>query len=210
DTFSSTASRAAKTVFREHPTLLFTFCYFIITVIGVVYYSYFYREFGINIIKFADLSDFLLAAVLEPRSLMIFIGLVVVIAALFRIDLFLRKKLRARGWYIRTKLTNKYADPLVLIFALVFTTDVWVSSLASDNAKEVKSGIIDEYIVRIADQPTPRSLALLGSSSRFVYLYDVKKAQPMVVPVESVSYMRKVLPVVASIEEKVVPKAAVK
>ena len=51
-------------LFREHPALLLTVCYFLITLIGVIYSYFFYQEFGINIVKFADLSDFLLASIL--------------------------------------------------------------------------------------------------------------------------------------------------
>ena len=45
---------------KEHPTLLLSICYFIVTIIGVVYSFFFYAEFGIEILKYADLSDFLL------------------------------------------------------------------------------------------------------------------------------------------------------
>jgi hypothetical protein len=182
---------AAKRFFHDHPTLLLTFCYFIITVIGVVYYHYFYIEFGINIIKFSDLSDFLLVSVLEPRSLLTFIGVVIAVVVIYRADLWIRKWFRSKSWSIKRKLPLKYVDLLTLIFILGISTDTLTEELAVENAKEIKAGVIDEYMVRIADQSVARSLALLGSSSRFVYLYDVKKASAMVVPVESISYMRK-------------------
>lgn len=160
-------------------------------MIGVVYYRYFYREFGINIIQFSDLSDFLLVAVLEPRSLMIFIAVVIFITVAYRVDLLMRRWFRAKGWYIKRKLPLKYADPIISTIVLIIATNILIERLAMKNVDEVKSGVVDQYRVRIADQSAVQSLALLGSSNRFVYWYDVKKAEVTVVPVENVSYMQK-------------------
>ena len=63
-----------KEFIKEHPTFLITFSYFSIMVIGVTYSFFFYTEFDINIIKFVDLSDFLLAPILEPLSILIFVA----------------------------------------------------------------------------------------------------------------------------------------
>jgi hypothetical protein len=59
---------------RDHPSLLLTLAYLLVSAIGVVYSFFFYREFGINIVKFVDLSDFLLASIQEPISIAIFLG----------------------------------------------------------------------------------------------------------------------------------------
>jgi len=59
--------------YRDHPTLLLSLCYFLVTIIGVIYSYYFYAEFDITILKFADLSDYLLASILEPMSVVIFV-----------------------------------------------------------------------------------------------------------------------------------------
>ena len=51
---------------RAHPSLLLTLVYLSVSAIGVIYSYFFYREFGISIVKFVDLSDFLLASIQEP------------------------------------------------------------------------------------------------------------------------------------------------
>jgi hypothetical protein len=77
---------------REHPTLALTMTYAVVTLIGVVYSFFFFREFGINILKFADLSDFLLASIIEPVSILIFLGVVLFTLAMFALDFGARKK----------------------------------------------------------------------------------------------------------------------
>lgn len=182
-----------KRFFGEHPTLLLSLCYFVITVIGVLYHYYFYREFGINIIKFADLSDFLLVAVLEPMSLLLFIVSTITIAVIYKMEMVGRAKFKAYGRFVGKRRYSKYIDLTVFSGAMVMTLIVYIQSLAQGNAEEVRSGIIDQYAVRIADfEQGSANLALLGSSSRYVYFFDVSKDQALVVPVESVSYMKKV------------------
>jgi len=186
-------------VFREHPTMLLTFCYFIITIIGVLYSYFFYKEFGINIIKFADLSDFLLASILEPKSVMIFISLIVVTLFFYWLDLVLRKKYKGYGNLVEKKFKSKYTDPIGYFIILVFYTTVLVQHIAIRNANEIKSGKTDEFLVRIADpgeHQVEKNFSLLGSSSRFVYLFDNTASETQVIPVENVSFMIKKLVVV--------------
>ena len=59
----------------DHPSLLLTLAYLLVSAIGVIYSYFFYREIGINIVKFVDLSDFLLASIQEPISIATFFGI---------------------------------------------------------------------------------------------------------------------------------------
>jgi len=195
----------ARSFFREHPTMLLTFCYFIITVIGVLYSYFFYQEFGINIIKFADLSDFLLASILEPLSIIIFVGIVIFYLLNFWFDIWCRKRFKWYGEFAEKRLKSKYSDPILFISAIIILTTAVVNILAVNNAKNIKSGIVDEFSVRLSDpgehiQELP--LALLGSSSRYAYFYDVSKSETIVIPVENFSFMRKKIKPVVSDEEK--------
>lgn len=183
-----------KIFFKEHPTMLLTFCYLIITIIGVLYSYFFYKEFGINIIKFADLSDFLLASILEPKSVLIFISLIIVTSIFYWLDLLLRKKYKGYGNFVEKKFKSKYTDPIGYVLILVFYTTVIVHHIAVNNAEEVKAGETDDFLVRISDpgaHQVEKNFALLGSSSRYVYLFDNERSEAQVIPVENVSFMIK-------------------
>lgn len=187
-----------KSFFRENPTLLLTFCYFIITLIGVLYSYFFYNEFGINIIKFADLSDFLLASILEPRSIGVFIGLVAFTAFYVQTDKKAREKFKWYGNFINKYCYPKYTDPIGVFVIMSCYTAVLLWLLAFRNANEIKAGEFDQYKVRLSDpdqQTGAQTLALLGSTTRFGYFYDVKSKESLVVPLENISFMRKLVPV---------------
>ncbi len=79
DKITRLESNKLKDFIKVLPTFLLTISYFSIMVIGVTYSFFFYSEFDINIIKFVDLSDFLLAPILEPLSILIFVVWVVIV-----------------------------------------------------------------------------------------------------------------------------------
>jgi hypothetical protein len=196
---ASFMNEQVRLMFREHPTMLLTFCYFIITIIGVLYSYFFYNEFDINIVKFADLSDFLLASILEPKSILIFISLIIVSFVFHKLDKLIRKKYKIYGNFADKKLKAKYTDPIGYFVILVFYTTVLVHHLAVRNATQVKSGSSDDFLVRISDpgnHQVEKTLALLGSSSRYLYFYSHKKSETQVIPVENVSFMIKKVEIV--------------
>jgi hypothetical protein len=183
-----------RLTFREHPTMILTFCYFIITIIGVLYSYFFYKEFNINIIKFADLSDFLLASILEPKSIIIFISLIIITSLYYWFEIFLRKKYKVFGNFMNKRLKAKYTDPIGYIFIMVVCTTSLVQHLAIRNAIQIKSGNSDDFLVRISDpgnHQVEENLALLGSSSRYLYFYNNDKSETQVIPVENVSFLIK-------------------
>jgi len=79
---------------------------------------------------------------------------------------------------------------------MVLCTQYFVKDFAINNAEEIKNGYMDEYNVLVPDSQhgsVETNVALLGSSSRFTYFYNVKTTEAIVVPIENISYMKKVL-----------------
>jgi len=196
-----------KSYYREHPTLLLTFCYFIITLIGVIYSVFFYLEFDIYILKFSDISDFLLASILEPRSLITFITCVFFHLISFKMDVWFRNKFKLYGDFIR-RLKPKYSDPIISLLIIGVATTFLLRDLAINNAMEFKSKVRDEYVVLVPNYEKPLTeqvLSLLGSSSRFAYFYNHDNGEALVLPLESISYMRKKVAESDVVEEVIKP-----
>jgi hypothetical protein len=187
---------AIKTFARENPTMILTLCYIVITAIGTGYSFFFYREFDINIIKFADLSDFLLAAVLEPLSLIIFALILAFIIFVYWIDILFRKRFKGYRNFLEKRLKSKYTDPIGFLVIIVLFSVIKMQDLAVENANKIKSNAIDTYQVRFSEnasnEPT-KTLELLGSTSRFVYFYDQKNKHSVVISPENISYMSKIV-----------------
>ncbi len=185
---------AVKSFARESPTMILTLCYVLITIIGTGYSFFFYREFDINIIKFADLSDFLLAAILEPRSLGFFAFIVVLMLVAYWFDVLLRKRFNFYRNFVENRLKSKYSDPLVMIIVVLLFTVILMQDLAVKNADAIKHEGKDQYQVRfpeVESDESVKNLELLGSTSRFVYFYDRKTKQSVVISPENLSYMSK-------------------
>jgi hypothetical protein len=185
-----------KTFAREHPTMILTISYILVAAIGTGYSYFFYQEFGINIVKFADLSDFLLAAVLEPMSIILFIFLIVANLILYKLDFWARKKFPGYGRFTENRMKAKYTDPIGFIIIVLFFTGYLVKDIAQINANNVKTEKGDYYNVKTSNssetEPEKR-LNFLGSTTRFVYFYDSKKGKSLVIPTENIIYMDKEL-----------------
>lgn len=179
---------------KEHPTLLLSICYFIVTIIGVVYSFFFYAEFGIEILKYADLSDFLLASILEPLSIIVFLFWLIFYLLSFKLDLWARNKFNRYGRFVEKAMKPKYSDPILFCLSVTVITVLFVKSLAIDNAEKIKAGDFDQYTVSLPNSINEQAIALLGTSSRFSYFYDVISMESIVLPVESIAYMIKKQP----------------
>jgi|GEM_PF-789251 len=185
---------AVKTFAKENPTMILTLCYFLITAIGIGYSFFFYREFDINIIKFADLSDFLLAAILEPLSLVMFGFIVLIMLFAYAIDLFLRKRFNFYHNLVENRLKAKYTDPIVIIIVVLVFTIVLMQDLAIENADRIKNKGKDIYQVSFSQNDSGESIKnfeLLGSTSRFVYFYDPENKLAVVISPENLNHMIK-------------------
>jgi hypothetical protein len=179
---------------KEHPTLLLSICYFIVTIIGVVYSYFFYAEFGIEILKYADLSDFLLASILEPLSIIVFLFWLLFYLLSFKLDYWARNRFNRYGKFVEKIMKPKYSDPVLFCVSVTLITVLFVKSLAIDNTEKIKSGDFDKYTVLLPNSINEQTIALLGTSSRFSYFYDVDSKEAIVLPLESIAYMIKKWP----------------
>jgi hypothetical protein len=55
-----------KDLFLKNPTLVLSLLYLYVTAMGLLYSSFLYARFGINILDYSEISDFLLAALKNP------------------------------------------------------------------------------------------------------------------------------------------------
>lgn len=183
-----------QSLVRDHPTLVFTLSYVFTTLIGVVYSYFFYNEFGINIAKLADLGDFLIMAVVEPISIVVFFAAVSITGLIWWLEFRMRKKYPGYQRWLEKKSDIRFTDPIYFFLSVSVFAILAVQLLAVYNAAEIKSGNIDAYSIRLSDPgelAAEQTLALLGTTTRFSLFYDNEKAEVLVVPVENISFMIK-------------------
>jgi hypothetical protein len=181
----------------RHPGGLVTGVYLALTAIGVAYGFFYYIQFRVNMLDYAQTGDFLVAALREPVA--IFYSTLPVpllwLAASFR-----RWVRRKSPWYDaysaryekKWKVGPRYWDVvntlLVAMYAMLF-----VIKYAEHEARVMRQGTRKQVQVRLlSDAGTPaaatgRTTTLIGSTSGYLFLYDRAADSTYVVPVSNVA-----------------------
>ncbi|MBC8140297.1 MAG: hypothetical protein H7Y38_02515, partial [Armatimonadetes bacterium] len=183
---------------RKDPALSFTLAYLFLTAIGIAYDWWFFLYFGVNVLEYADFSDFLLAAVREPVVILLTVVSAFVILVLHEINYRARIRFAAydrlcRSPWGRTGVATMYMSPRATAIAtiIVYFGGVFTPLYAQYRADRIKSGETRPVTIRLSDaganQPATRTLPLVGTTSRFVFVYDAKTKRTHILPVENIA-----------------------
>ena len=184
--------------FKDHPGLVISLSYLLLTACGLFYSANFYSEFDIAILKLANISDILTIGLSEPAAIITFAGGLLV--AIFtdyvaKIQSDSYNKWKDRPQSFRRWLSVAFYSPkynrlnLVWLIAIFFLYgEFFVSKYASLQADKIKAGRGDALFVQIADSAEPgQPFMLLGSTSNFLICYSLQKSAAVVLPMESVA-----------------------
>lgn len=200
----------ARTLAREHPALVLTLGYLFLTVVGLCYDFWYYRRFGIDILEFADVPDFLLAAMRQPMVLLLSGLSAAGFWYLYVLDHWFRRRfprigrLYARG-YMATRFYRASEKAFLIFgpifyFAAIFTP--YFAFQVADRVRAGGPGVPRAPIPAGATwfalgkdgptAPTPRMTPaeglLVGATSRYVFLYSKADRRTYVVPAEQVPF----------------------
>jgi len=174
----------------EQPAVLVSGLYLVASVIGLVYSWAFLHGFGINVFRYAEISDFLLASLKEPFTW----ALAIFAVAMFLVDNAMSRRLEARGlnrffrWYgsERYRQTNYLAlAMMIIIFLFVYATSKELS---------IRDGEGDIVTVHLTDASPPKQLTMLGTTGKFVFLFDHVAERVDIHPHESILMITKSAP----------------
>jgi hypothetical protein len=187
---------------RENPGLGLTIIYLFASLVGMLFHHQLLKRFGFNVLEFSETSDFLMVVVREPLA---------VVLALLGVPFYLvygavtrrlsRMGRRHIGWLRFTPERRQKSigtlrrwSPLLQagfigIYAVLF---VMVYSLSRANA--IRRGDFQRVAVEFkTDSPRAdgslraEGLALLGTSTRFVFLYDPATKRAEVLPLDAIA-----------------------
>lgn len=187
---------------RENPGLVLTGIYVAASIIGVLYHFLLFRRFGVNVLEFSEASDFLMVVVRDPLTValallgvpfyLVYGALTAPLSrwsrrhfAVLRSTPEKRRKsiARLRPWWplMQAVFIGIYA----ILFVMVYST--W-------RAKQIRAGDFRKVAVEYkTDSPRPdgslrlEDLGLLGTTARFVFLYDRANRRTEVVPLDSIA-----------------------
>ncbi len=186
---------------RDNPGLVFSALYLVLSVIGLLYQFLFFRRFQLNVLEFSDATDFLMVVVRDPLTVaMASLGL-----AFYWV--YMKTTLAITGWcYRRWPKLRKGGDKLVesrekarkmapsaqvmfigvyaLLFSMIYS--LW-------QAKRARDGEFPQVTVQFkadaVDQPAPFQATLLGTTSRFVFLYRPETKRAEALPFDAIAQL---------------------
>lgn len=198
--------RPAQEVFlkllKREPALSLSLAYLFLTAVGITYDWWFYLFFGVNILEYADFTDFLLAAVREPL-VMVFTVLSAVIILLFQ-EMNYRARIRFPAYDRMCRNPwmglgqSAYFIPVRVYTAftiIVYFGGVFTPFYAMYRADKIRSGSSRPVAVRLVNEAVAsgtsatRESRVVGTTSRFVFLYDVQAKKTSVIPFDSIAEM---------------------
>ncbi len=179
-------------LFREHPALAVSFGYLAASALGMLFSRRYYRRFDIDFFNYAEIGDFLMAALREPIMFLLTLGAVGVVWLMrtqgrFEWRHFSRKP--PRSWLARVYFRssrpfwgNHWAESAILVlYAYLFI------SLYGDWKAEqflAAPGPDDRGLWMQTPESRDR-VSLLGTTSRFVFAYDRASGSVSIVPHEN-------------------------
>src|SRR5688572_30810781 len=188
----STPPTPLASLWANHPGLLLTASYLIITLIGLVYDARLYAEFRVNIAEYAETSDFLLAAARAPLLIVLSLLPIPLLLLIGAFDRWTRRRFPryaalsrrselAMGGEQRARFVSRVI--FVAIYALLFT--ILYSERVAERIKRGNGRRVEVELVTGVSAPSELPI-LLGTTTKFVFLYYPTVRRTHVVPAENI------------------------
>jgi hypothetical protein len=181
----------------EHLGLALTLAYLFLSVVGVLHRALVFLYFRINIFDYAEPSDFLLAALRDPLVVLAAIAPIPLTSIYYRGARWLRDHYpnsMLNGSARARALTDKYRWAVyaltVIVWALAFSMSYArkVSrDLETGHGRRVQVDLIGGSLRPVGDT---MPLLLLGTTQKYVFLFDDVRKTTTVVPASNVARLR--------------------
>ncbi|HWM93922.1 MAG TPA: hypothetical protein VN493_24405 [Thermoanaerobaculia bacterium] len=179
---------------REHPGLLLTAAYVLLTLTGLSYEFWLFRYFRITIVEYVETSDFLLAVLREPLVILLAFLPLLLVWFFIRLGAWMRVKFPRYAEWERKREGKPYNSPafrtaqwsfFVLVYAFLF-----IQIYAERVADRIKAGQGRQVQVElVSGTALPPTSLLLGTTAKFVFVYLPVEKKTHIIPIENVSRM---------------------
>jgi len=191
-----TARSWFASVVSDNPPLAVSAMYVLVSVTGLAYSWRLSAMFDLNVLYYADITDFLMASIRRPVSILLFIGSLLLMYSTARFDIWLRGKWAAYNRIYPSKRVDKVLfSPWVLGLVVVLVAGVYVSRFAEKEAGAIMAGggsRVRVSLVNAAEPPQEAGLPedpciLIDTTTRYVILYDLARKNVRIVPCENIA-----------------------
>jgi hypothetical protein len=187
---------------RDNPGLSLTMLYLFASVVGMVFHYLLLKRFGFNVLDFSETSDFLMVVAREPLTVALaLLGVpfyVFYMKATTGVSRWAKKK---AAWLHSTPEKRRKTlegvrrwRTLIQVLFIGVWAFVFVQYYSLWRSRQIRAGEFRAVAVHFkTDSPradgklTAEGLALLGTTSRYVFLYDPATKQAEVAPLDSIA-----------------------
>lgn len=191
---ADTELRGASFV-REHAGLVGSGLYLAATLIGMLSSWTFFQQFDINVFHYAQLGDFLLAAVRTPLATLAVLLAIPAVWVVITLDNWLSQRSRFyRSLYVSEAFWRWTRSPTAMLLYFISYAFVFAVLHADWLGDRVRTGDTTRVSVQLQsgtylgrDATRPFDTVLLGTTTSFVFLYDRATETSTVVPLENLA-----------------------
>ncbi len=174
---------------------MFTLGYLGLTLVGLIYDLWFYFYFRINILDYSETGDFLLAAIRNPLVIILSMLPLLLLLGMQKLRLAARARSKRYDAYAAKYERTRWNAPgarlaiyslFIAVYAIAFT-----QLYAQRVANGVKAGNGRRVTFVRNNGATPGELPiLLGSTTRFFFLYYPSRRETEIVPMDNTSMLK--------------------
>lgn len=181
--------------FREHPAMLGSLLYLLITSMGMIYSFALYNSFGINVFDFAEINDLLLAAFKDLAAFLmsVFTITLTIISLTYWSARFEKRRRERSSANDRTFSSIAPRRNLAMVLAMAFISLFYAFIppyiFAEGEARSIKNNSEDPVTVTYrlttstSVQPTTESgVELIGATEKAAFFYDPDPKRTLAVP----------------------------
>ena len=182
---------------KGHPAVVGTVLYAYVSALGSTYNWLFLRQFDINYFDFAEANDFLTAAFRQPMTF-VYLAFAVIPLGIAMKSPAPPLPARLKLWHEKAKANMRTHLSAQIVFWGIIPIFAFVYGAAESSHRDVRRTVngFGSYVVvdlvRQLDtfESLPDTLMLLGTSDKFIFLWDRAADSSHIVPIANVARLR--------------------
>lgn len=183
---------------KSHPTLSLTLIYLFISCFGLVYLYALFAKYQINILPHLEITDFALAAIHYPTSIVLIIALVLFTWLAIKLELLLRKIKLFNKMNDKIALSYMFLNP-IFFYSVIFLIAIFVTNLVSANEtyKNIKENKNQNYTVtfsnqsEIAGQKVDKldNIQIIADTYKYLWVYVNESKEIHAIPQKNINVL---------------------
>jgi hypothetical protein len=184
---------------RDNPGLVLTGAYVLASLIGMAYIFHFFRRFRINVLEFTEVSDFLVVVVREPATIALALSSIPLYWIYMRTTMPWMQRVQRRWPKLQGSLARRQQKlvmarrmaPYVQAGFIIVYAMLFMLLYSGYQASRVRDGrfpvVTVEYKTDAAPTTGPVTATLLGTTSRFLFVYRPETRRAEAIPFDAIA-----------------------